>query len=157
MLTPMDGLRTVAWRSVHRWVQQAFPAVPSLTTQAFADWLGGAKSPLPMLLDVRRDYEFAVSHLPEARRVQNLDAVLDLGLAPHQPIVAYCSVGYRSARLVTQLRAAGYTEVYNLAGSIFQWANEGRSLVSQGQPTTLVHPFNPLWGLLLKPGLRAEL
>jgi rhodanese-related sulfurtransferase len=105
------------------------------------------------VIDVRRDYEFAVSHLPQAHHAPNLDAVLALGLAPQQPIVVYCSVGYRSARLVAQLQAAGYSEVYNLAGSIFQWANEGRVLVSQGQPVAAVHPFNPIWGLLLKPEL----
>jgi hypothetical protein len=70
--------------------------------------------------------------------------------------VAYCSVGYRSARLVAQLRQAGYTQVYNLEGSIFRWANEGQSLVSQGQLVAVVHPFNPTWGLLLRPGLAVQ-
>jgi hypothetical protein len=62
----------------------------------------------------------------------------------------------RSARLVAQLRQAGYTQVYNLEGSIFRWANEGQSLVSQGQLVAVVHPFNPTWGLLLRPGLAVQ-
>lgn len=145
--------RPVAWWVVNRWVQWAFPGVPTLSPQNLANWLSEGKDPLPILLDVRRDDEFAVSHLPEAHATPNLDAALALGLNPDQPIVAYCSVGYRSARLAKQLQTAGYTQVYNLAGSIFQWANQGRSLVHSGQPTTVVHPYNPRWGLLLKPGL----
>lgn len=163
MLTPMNLIRAMAWWVVGRWVQRSFPGVPTVTTQGLTDWLGEGKAPAPILpisslstpilIDVRRDYEFAVSHLPQAHHVPNLDAAIALGLDPHQPIVAYCSVGYRSSRLAAQLRSAGYSEVYNLAGSAFQWANEGRALVSQGQPVVAVHPFNPLWGLLLKPGL----
>lgn len=161
MLTPMNLGRAAAWWVVYRWVQRSFPGVPTVTTQGLAAWLsqGEAYSPmgpppiLPIVIDVRRDYEFAVSHLPQAHHAPNLDAVLALGLDLQQPIVVYCSVGYRSARLVAQLQAAGYSEVYNLAGSIFQWANEGRVLVSQGQPVAAVHPFNPIWGLLLKPEL----
>ena len=149
----LEQLRSLAWWSLNRWVRRAFPGVPTLTTQQLADWLSQSQAPSPILLDVRRDDEFAVSHLPAACSTPDLAAALALGLDPAQPVVAYCSVGYRSARLVAQLQEAGYTEVYNLAGSIFQWANEGRSLVQSGQPTTAVHPYNPRWGLLLKPGL----
>ncbi|PSN10300.1 rhodanese-like domain-containing protein [filamentous cyanobacterium CCT1] len=145
--------RPVAWWVVNQWVRRAFPGVPTLSPQSLANWLSQGKGPLPILLDVRRDDEFAVSHLPEAHVTPDLDAALALELDADQPIVAYCSVGYRSARLVAQLQAAGYTQVYNLAGSIFQWANEGRSLVHSGQPTTNVHPYSARWELLLKPGL----
>ena len=156
MLTPMNLGRAAAWWVVNRWVQRSFPGVPTVTTQGLAVWLSEGNGPtpiLPILIDGRRDYEFAVSHLPQAHHAPTLDAVIALGLAPHQPIVVYCSVGYRSARLAAQLQAAGYGEVYNLAGSMFQWANEGRPLVSQGQPVAAVHPFSSTWGLLLKPGL----
>ncbi|WP_199312436.1 rhodanese-like domain-containing protein [Phormidium tenue] len=161
MPNPMVPLRplaqTLAWWAVDRWVQRAFPEVPTLTTQQLADWLSQARAPSPILLDVRRDDEFAVSHLPEAHCAASLEAALALGLDRDRPIVAYCSVGYRSARLVEQLQGLGYTEVYNLAGSIFKWANEGRSLASQSEPAPRVHPYNASWGILLKPGLAAPL
>lgn len=149
--------QVLAWWAVNRWVQQAFPGVPTLTTQQLAEWLSWGSAPSPILLDVRRDDEFAVSHLPGAHHAASLEAALALGLDPDRPVVAYCSVGYRSARLVKQLQELGYSEVYNLAGSIFKWANEGRSLVSQSQPEPRVHPYNALWGMLLKPGLAAPL
>ena len=145
--------RNFAGWTVDRWVKQSFPEVPALTTQCLADWLSQGKEPLPILLDVRQDSEFAVSHLPEAQPAPSLDTALALELDRHQPIVAYCSVGYRSARLVRQLRQRGYTQIYNLEGSIFRWANEGRSLQQDDQPVAVVHPFSALWSPLLRPGL----
>ncbi|WP_052051076.1 rhodanese-like domain-containing protein [Leptolyngbya sp. KIOST-1] len=147
--------RPVAWWGIKHWIQRSFPEVSSLTPQNLDHWLSQGNAPIPILLDVRRDDEFAVSHLPGAYSAPDLKAALALDLARDRPIVAYCSVGYRSARLAAQLKAAGYTQVYNLAGSLFQWANDGRSLVQAGQPTSVVHPYNRCWGLLLRPGLAA--
>jgi 3-mercaptopyruvate sulfurtransferase SseA len=65
-------------------------------------------------------------------------------------------VGYRSSELATRLQRAGQTNVTNLEGSIFQWANEGRALEASGKPATRVHPYNEKFGRLLKPELRAS-
>ncbi|NEQ28665.1 MAG: rhodanese-like domain-containing protein, partial [Microcoleus sp. SIO2G3] len=71
------------------------------------------------------------------------------------PIVAYCSVGWRSSRVVDRLQQASYTNAFNLEGSIFQWANEGRPVFQNGERVQQVHPYSRLWGQLLKPNLRA--
>ena len=68
----------------------------------------------------------------------------------------YCSVGYRSSRLVSRLQARGVVDVFNLEGSLFRCANEGRSLSRGEQRATRVHPYDADWGELLKPPLRAE-
>lgn len=71
-------------------------------------------------------------------------------IKPDRPIVVYCSVGYRSSILARKLQDKGFTNVYNLEGSIFKWANEGRPLV-QGKVTVhKVHPYNAHWGHLLE-------
>ena len=70
-------------------------------------------------------------------------------------MVVYCSVGYRSSRLVARLQQAGCTNVFNLEGSIFQWANEDRRLERDGQPVKEVHPYNRTFGQLLRPEHRA--
>ncbi len=145
-------LRSVLWLWIQRWVNRSFPTVRPLTTQHLADWLRSDQAP-PLLLDVRTAEEFAVSHLPTAHHAPDVNTVSQMALAPHQPVVAYCSVGYRSARLVAQLQAQGFTQVYNLEGSLFQWANEGRPLEVTGQPTDQVHPYNAVWGLLLQPSV----
>jgi 3-mercaptopyruvate sulfurtransferase SseA len=79
------------------------------------------------------------------------------GVSKETPLVTYCSVGYRSGALATKLRAAGFTSVRNLEGSIFQWANEHRSLVREDKPVATVHPYSGLWGRLLNDDVRAPL
>ena len=110
-----------------------------------------------MLLDVREPAEYAVSHLAGARQVEPGTDPATLDLPMDSRVVTYCSVGYRSADYGRTLRRAGFTDVRNLEGSIFQWANEGRPIVrGDGQPARKVHPYNKTWGLLLRPGLRAD-
>ena len=152
----MTGLRAVfsplkafIWQVIRRWVRQRFPTVEGISTAYLADWLtqGAGR---PTLIDARRPAEYAVSHLPEAVPANSVEAVEAAGISKNRPIVVYCSVGYRSARLGEKLQASGY-RVTNLEGSLFQWANEGRPLQSASGPTQQVHPYSRLWGLLLDP------
>ncbi len=119
----------------------------------------GPKSAAPILLDVRSRAEWKVSHLPGARLVlPDSDPTTAVALLPKDaPTVTYCAVGYRSARAAERLGAAGYTQVRNLEGSIFEWANEGRPLIRDGKRVTLVHPYSAFWGRLLEPEARAPL
>lgn len=108
--------------------------------------------PRPVLLDVRTEKEFAVSHLRSAIRVEG-DPILQLnqlGIGTDAPIVVYCSVGYRSSELAEKLQAAGFRNVRNLEGSIFAWAHAGLPLENAEGATSGVHPFNILWGRLLE-------
>ena len=62
------------------------------------------------------------------------------------------AIGFRSAEFTEALAAAGCGETFYLEGGIFQWANEGRPLIgADGKPSTKVHPYNKLWGRLVKP------
>jgi 3-mercaptopyruvate sulfurtransferase SseA len=54
------------------------------------------------------------------------------------------------------LEQAGIADVYNLEGGLFQWANEGRPIVRGSEQVHEVHPFNRIWGLLLRKDLRAS-
>jgi hypothetical protein len=76
-------------------------------------------------------------------------------LKKETPIVTYCAVGYRSGEMAERLRAAGFTNVRNLEGSIFAWANEHRPLVQENERATRVHPYNGFWGRLLNDDARA--
>jgi 3-mercaptopyruvate sulfurtransferase SseA len=70
--------------------------------------------------------------------------------------VTYCSVGYRSGAFAKKLQTTGYTNVKNMSGSIFRWANEGRPVERDDHRVEKVHPYNSVWGKLLKPQLRAD-
>jgi len=97
----------------------------------------------PALLDIRTTGEYETSHLPGARRLSP-DAtdmqirVLLLGIPEDEPIVVYCSVGYRSSKMARRLKELGRTKVSNLDGAVFAWSGEGRPLV----PSAPVHPYN---------------
>jgi len=100
--------------------------VTGVSTAELATWLEGRTTEQPLLLDVRAAAEFDVSHLPGALPAPSVGQALDLIQARPTagPVVLYCSVGYRSADLAAQLQAHGLTNLYNLEGSIFQWAKD---------------------------------
>ncbi len=121
--------------------------VPWVSTSSLAGRIGRVQ-----LLDVREPGEYAISHLRNARNVSPTAARVR-GLDPSKPVIVYCSVGFRSARLGARLKDRGF-RVHNLAGGIFQWANEGRPLVDARGPAQTVHPYDAVWGRLLKADLR---
>ncbi|MGB7087285.1 MAG: rhodanese-like domain-containing protein [Phormidesmis sp.] len=149
-----SGMRALAWLGVKSWVRRSFPSVHMVSSAQLADWL--QEKPSLLMIDTRTAAEYAVSHLPGAYRAETVAAAeaivaankVETQSGEQRPTVLYCSVGYRSGRLGEALQTAGH-RVANLEGSIFQWANEGRSLLSNGQPTQQVHPYNRLWQLLL--------
>ena len=141
-------LRELAWKGVKFWVRRSFPSVEHISTAALQQQLTDRAQFL--LVDTRKPAEYAVSHLPGAVRAESVEAIQQLCPDPKDGnIIAYCSIGYRSARLAQQLAAAGYRAV-NLEGSLFQWANENRPLVRNHRQTTQVHPYSSTWALLLK-------
>lgn len=137
-------------------VRTKFPTVQQLSTNELDAWLKDTNRAQPLLLDARAPEEFAVSQLRGARNVEQLEAALK-DYPKDQPIVNYCSVGYRSSVLSEKLMQRGFTKVYNLEGSIFQWANEGRPVYKGQQMVQQVHPYDAKWGQMLKPELRAPL
>ena len=150
---PADVTR---WHDTLAEIRETFPDVPHLTTRQLAHKLDRGEPVL--LLDARAAEEFQVSHIDGAVRATTVHTALNAIEADRrQPtVVVYCSVGYRSSRLVSRLKARGVENVFNLEGSLFQWANEGRSLARGDQSATRVHPYDDEWGQLLNAPLRAE-
>ena len=148
--TPSD------WEKTKSWVRSEFPEVEHVSPEDLRLRLdSGHKSPI--VLDVRTAEEYEVSHLPGAIRVDpegDLPEVLR-ELDHEAPIVAYCSVGYRSSRLVERLKEEGFADAKNLEGSIFEWANKGYPLERDGARVREVHPYDAEWGRLLDPSLHA--
>ena len=141
---------TLDWSTVERMIAQEFPEVPGLTTRELAERLA-SDAPGVVLLDARTAGEFAVSHLPGAHHVGS-DAAAASRLAASAPgvtVVAYCSVGYRSAALVERLRGMGHANAVNLEGSIFRWAAQGRPVHRGADRVAQVHPYDDAWGALL--------
>lgn len=101
-----------------------------------------------IILDAREREEYEVSHIPGARFAGYDHFKVEdwTGLPKDQPIVVYCSVGYRSEKIAGQLERQGFSNVFNLYGSIFEWVNRGYPVVDQkDQPTDTVHTYNKDW------------
>lgn len=101
-----------------------------------------------IILDAREKKEYDVSHIQDARFVGykkfNKKKVKDI--PKDAKIVLYCSVGYRSEKIGEKLRKMGYNNVYNLFGSIFEWVNQGYTVVdNQNHPVFKVHTYNKKW------------
>lgn len=110
-----------------------------------------------LFLDTRSPEEYNVSHIEGAQFVDYdaFDISELVSIPKDSAIIVYCSVGYRSERIGEQLMAAGFTNVSNLYGGIFEWKNEQQQVVNSAtQPTDSVHAFNKLWGIWLKEGIK---
>ncbi|RLB51408.1 MAG: sulfurtransferase [Deltaproteobacteria bacterium] len=143
----------ISFRTV---ISARFPEVQWVDSATLSQWARGAPGTQPEILDVRTEAEFEVSHLQGARRVDPDDPKIEsLQIAPDATVVVYCSVGYRSAAIIKQLQRAGITNVYNLEGGIFAWANDDRPLYRDQERTSVVHPYDELWGRFLRKDLRA--
>jgi rhodanese-related sulfurtransferase len=103
-----------------------------------------------ILFDVREREEFEVSHIPGARHLGYKSPSWELleELKKDQPIALYCSVGYRSEKIGELLRNKGFENVYNVYGSVFEWANRGYTLTDlRGHSTAEIHGYSATWGL----------
>lgn len=145
------------WPLVLWLIRAQFPHAKQVETKTLAKWLQDPSEKI-LLLDIRKPEEYQVSHLPNAIHVLPKSDVSEAikHIKQHKPtkIVLYCSIGYRSAKYVERLRGAGIQQVYNLEGSIFRWANEGRVLKKGDKDVHKVHPYNPQWGEMLSKSYR---
>ena len=154
-------LNSPACTQVDWWLAHRFADVETISTDQLEKLLLDARqnphAKKLVLLDIRSAEEFAVSRVPGARHVPP-DTVVDFAerelasLARSQLIVVYCAVGVRSAAAARDLKFLGFTQVKNLRGSLFQWANEGRAL----EGGIVVHPYNDYWGRLLQVRVRLK-
>ncbi len=146
---PLEALRGV--------IAQRYPEVSWVTPDTLARWLARPPAERPVLLDAREEGEFEVSHLEGAIRIDPSEPDLTQVPSTRAEIVVYCSVGYRSAAVAQKLTQAGRRRVHNLEGGIFAWANGGRPVVSGGRRVSRVHPYDRVWGRLLRSELRSPL
>jgi rhodanese-related sulfurtransferase len=107
-----------------------------------------------ILLDTRKKEEYNISKIENATWVGHkkfkIDSVLEKYPEKDIPIVVYCSIGVRSENIGEKLIQAGYSNVKNLYGGIFEWKNSGNPVFdNQNNKTEKVHAFSKHWGKLL--------
>ncbi len=102
------------------------------------------------VLDTREKREYDVSHLRGSRYVGyddfSMTRVADID--HNSTIVVYCSIGKRSEEIALKLKQAGYLNVLNHWGGIFDWTNRGFDVVDlQNDVVKVVHPYSATWGI----------
>ena len=142
---PISTAQEYSWSAVYALIESRFPKTPTVNIDVLEEW---KKSGDILLVDTREEEEYLLSHLRGAKNWNSIEHFQHI--PKDRRIVLYCSVGYRSAKLVQALQRVGYTQVYNLKGSIFAWANAGKSVFQADKQATVVHPYNELWGNLLE-------
>ena len=158
LMTPkfVAGQDGIVWKTVKKNIRNDFPKVKQLGVDSLSAWMDLDKELI--ILDARKKEEFDISHIKNAVRIDpGIESapkwLLD---SEGKTVVVYCSVGYRSSKIADLLIGEGLKKVYNLEGSIFEWANEGYQLYSNEKRVHKVHPYNSLWGRLLDRQYRSE-
>ena len=110
-----------------------------------------------VLLDAREFEEYTVSKIPGAVYIGynefEIDKLGNLNIPKNKKIIVYCSLGVRSERIGYKIKRAGYSNVYNLWGGIFEWINEGKVVVdNNNRATGKIHAYSKKWGKYLKRG-----
>lgn len=109
------------------------------------------------ILDAREKEEFEVSHLKNSIYVGyndfSAESVTSKIEDKNVPIVVYCSLGIRSETISEKLKGAGYSNIKNLYGGIFEWMNKGYSVYnSTNTETQKIHTFSKHWAKYLNKG-----
>lgn len=118
-----------------------FTPTPQTERGATADWIAARlHQDDVVLLDCRREDEFAEGHIPGAklrpwdttltrrayqgfREPAELQGDLNaLGITPDKEVVTYCATGMRAAHSFLMLRLLGYPRVRNYEGSWTEWS-----------------------------------
>ena len=112
-----------------------------------------------VLLDARKKEEYNISHLKNAIWVgyETYEQKYVSSKFPYKnvPIIVYCSIGVRSEDIGEKLKKAGYTNVKNLYGGIFDWKNKkGTIYNNKGVKTDSIHAFSKQWGKLITNGIK---
>jgi len=100
------------------------------------------------LLDIRSDEEWQVSRIEGAEYIEYHNFSLDA--VSHIPkdalVILYCAVGWRSGRVGSTMRDAGFSNLQDLYGGILLWADEGRPMLNDQGQARRVHGSQRRWG-----------
>lgn len=105
-------------------------------------------------LDAREKEEYEVSHIDHAlwAGYNTFKVKRFKELPKDSKIVVYCTVGYRSEKVTEKLEKAGFTNVSNLYGGIFEWVHSGKKVYNDSGATQNIHTFDSDWAQWLETG-----
>jgi rhodanese-related sulfurtransferase len=81
-----------------------------------------------VFVDVRDPADYAAGHIRDARNIPAAELKArssELDKFKSKTVIVVCSSGSQSARAVSQLKSAGFAEVYSLEGGLAAWQAQG--------------------------------
>jgi rhodanese-related sulfurtransferase len=134
------------WIDTKAQIRKKFPDVQQLSIREFQKKYSTAA----FVVDVREPEEYEVSHLRYSVNLTDAGSIVkNFRKSGKHVLVLYCSVGYRSSKIAQQVQSSVSKPVYNLEGSLFEWANSGLPVYRGQKFVTGVHPYNSYWAKLL--------
>ena len=137
-----DGVKRATIEKMYTGYKTSFPDTPDITAQELVDLR--VSDATVVIVDVRKEKERAVSVIPGALSRAEFERRKDEFRG--RRIVLYCTIGYRSGKIVKTLRAEGLDAV-NLKGSILSWAHASQPLVDKNGDTKRLHVYGRKWDL----------
>ncbi len=106
------------WRDIHTASRVEPAALLNLLTRGDG---------VPVILDVRSDWEYQRGHVPGAQRVPFWSAqqLRDLKVPSDAQVIIYCELGPRATWAKWTLQRAGFTQVSYLDGHMAAWRDAG--------------------------------
>ena len=101
-----------------------------------------------LFIDVRKKDEYMVSHIETSKRMDPDGSTIDQlkNVDKDQLIIVYCSIGARSQTFGEALEKNGFTNVKNMYGGLFHWANQNYPMVDlKENKTARIHGYNSEW------------
>ena len=140
-------------------IKRELPSVETVSSDMLLTHYGSVNTKLPIIIDVRKDGEFRVSHLYDALHLESAEAISNMiaerGLSKDAEIIVYCSVGYRSVSIAADLIEHGFIQVLNLEHSLLEWANKDYPMINESGSTDKIYSFNKERGVLIDESLHA--
>ncbi len=85
-----------------------------------------------VVLDVRDPAEFAGGHIRDAKNIplgELPKRVGELDKLKSKTVIVVCASGARSSKAASQLKHAGFSDVFSLTGGLAAWQTQGMPLV----------------------------
>lgn len=136
-----------AVEEIKKQISKRFPDVPEIQ----AEHLTGEVLAQVVLVDVRSADEMAVSMLPGAITFSQLKK--DFKTLSNRVIIAYCTTGFRSAKLVRSFNLYGIKS-FSLSGGILAWVHANGKIFDSRGETRRVHVYSDEYQVL-PPGYEA--
>jgi UPF0176 protein len=114
-------------------IKKSTPPPPTETYLSPREWhnrLSEGGGRLPVVLDVRNDYETALGvfkgavTLPIDKFSQFPEAINAASIPKDSPVLMYCTGGIRCEKAIVELQQQGFQEVYQLHGGILKYMEE---------------------------------